>query len=853
VKFLRKLFSITEPNPQQALHRKYASFRALLAMNNEILEQIADLEGALAAGTPMRAEELRTVANAMKAKTIRMVEHLSGIAEERYTRLFQNIEKIGDSVEEALCTVFGVPVTSSCLALENITRDLADAVGGKVANLAEVRNVVGLPVPPGFAVTTFAYRAFMEGSRLQGRLTEIWEQIPWEDLGAISAASRQMQAIILGAEIPQDVREAITLSVHDLYRKAPGKPRIAIRSSAIGEDTRASFAGQYTSFLNVPLEQVLRRYREILASKYNPQALAYMNARGFREESIAMSVGCFLMVDAAAAGVAYSVDPTDPSLGTMLISAVWGLGKPVVDGSVTPDVYVLPRQPGQGPIEVRTAKKLSRLVAAPREGTMEEPVPGGLANEPCLTSEQIQTLAQYVRTLDLHFRCPQDIEWALDQDGRLFVLQTRPLTFAETAGARLPEAMGIRRRVLLSGGSTTCLGAGAGPVVQVRGDTDLDTFPAGGVLVARQSSPAFGRVMSRAVAIVTDVGSITGHMASLAREYGIPTITNAGAASSLPVGVEVTVDASHCRVFEGRVDALLLQGAIQRELHRDLPGLAIMRRVVSRIAHLHLIDPASNAFRAKNCQTYHDVVRFCHEMAISEMFRINDYQNLREAGIAYRLQTAVPLGIYVVDLGGGVNAPPGTRTITPEQIVSVPMRALWSGITTPGVQWAGARPIDLRGLYSVWANTMVDASRADRGLGDNSYAVVGERYVTFGSRLGYHFTTLESVCGPCDNENSILFRFKGGAADIQRRERRTRFIADVLQHYGFEVDRRQDLLNGWVKRLPQAQVEDLLAMLGRLLGCSRQLDVTMDAETRVPACVGAFLKGDYGFFDRLER
>ena len=74
----------------------------------------------------------------------------------------------------------------------------------------------------------------------------------------------------------------------------------------------------------------------------------------------------------------------------------------------------------------------------------------------------------------------------------------------------------------------------------------------------------------------------------------------------------------------------------------------------------------------------------------------------------------------------------------------------------------------------------------------------------------------------------------------------------MLQHHGFYVDRRQDLLNGWVKRLPQAQIEDLLAMLGRLMGCSRQLDVTMDAETRVAACVGAFLAGDYGFFDRLE-
>ena len=105
---------------------------------------------------------------------------------------------------------------------------------------------------------------------------------------------------------------------------------------------------------------------------------------------------------------------------------------------------------------------------------------------------------------------------------------------------------------------------------------------------------------------------------------------------------------------------------------------------------------------------------------------------------------------------------------------------------------------------------------------------------------------VESVCGPSLHENSIIFCFKGGAADVQRRERRARFIAEVLEHHGFEVDRRQDLVNAWVKKLPQNQIEELLAMLGRLMGSARQLDVTMSTETRVAACVEAFLKGDYG-------
>ena len=150
----------------------------MLASNNEVLEQLADLEWALAAGMAMSPEELRRAAESVRAKTTRMVEDLSAIAEGRYRSLLQNIERIAVSVAEALRTVLGTPVTAPCISLEEITRDLADAVGAKVANLGEVRNVVGLPVPPGFAVTAFAYRAFVEGSGLQARLTEVWERIP---------------------------------------------------------------------------------------------------------------------------------------------------------------------------------------------------------------------------------------------------------------------------------------------------------------------------------------------------------------------------------------------------------------------------------------------------------------------------------------------------------------------------------------------------------------------------------------------------------------------------------------------------------------------------------------------------
>jgi pyruvate, water dikinase len=854
MRLFRDLLVGRPPDVGELLRAKYSAFRRLLATNNEILEKITELEAARASGASLPLEELRALSVAMKERVGLMVEDLNVIAEGRYRSLQHSVERIAAAIEESLRTVRGTPVTAACIPLEEINRDLADVVGGKTANLGEVCNAVGLPVPPGFAVTAFAYRSFVEGTGLQGRLGALWDAIDWNDLHSLSAASRKMQELVVSAEVPQDVREAISLAAHDLYRRSPGHPRISIRSSAIGEDSHASFAGQYTSYLNVPLEQVVRRYREIVASKFNPRALFYMHSKGFREDEIAMSVGCFLMVDAAAAGVAYSVDPNDTTLASMTVSAVWGLGKPVVDGSMTPDTYVLPRREGGGRVEMRVVHKPRRVAVAEDGGVVEEEVPVDLQDRPCLDREQLDRLAAYVRALEAHYHCPQDVEWALDRGGRLFVLQTRPLSLPVRATAQeIERAVLERYRLLLAGGVTASPGVGAGVVVRADSDDELSSFPSGGVLVARQNSPRFVKVMTRVAAIVTEVGSVTGHMAALSREYGVPTLTDVGSAAPLPDGCEVTVDATHGRVYEGRAEELLVAGGARPAAERDLPALAALERLAARIARLNLTDPAKNSFRAKNCQTYHDVIRFCHEMAISEMFHVNDYRNLRERGMTFRLETDVPLGIYLIDLGGGVAVRPGARTVSPEQIMSVPMRALWRGMTTEGVRWAGARPIDLRGFLSVWATTMADGARAERGLGDNSYAMVGSHYVNFGSRLGYHFTTLEAVCSESVHENYVIFRFKGGAADLQRRERRVRFIAEVLKDHGFDVDRRQDLLNAWAKKLPRAATEDVLAMLGRLMACARQLDVTMNSEATVASCVEAFRRADYAFFDFPSR
>jgi pyruvate,water dikinase len=845
-----KFFRANTEGVGQQLRRKYASFRRLLTTNNDILKEITELESALAGGKEMLLQDIQSITASIHQHVESMVEDLNLLGDGHYGELQSKVQKIAAGIEEEYRQVHGAPITRLCIPLEGITRELADAVGGKTSNLGEVRNRIGLPVPQGFSVTSFAYHSFIEGSGIQKRLDELWNRLDLNDLPGLSRISAEMMQLVRQAPIRQEVEEEIALAAHDLYRKAHGRARASIRSSAIGEDGRLSFAGLYGTFLNIPIEQILRRYKEVVASKFSSRALFYMLTHGFRESDIAMSVGCFLMVDAVAAGVAYSVDPTDSEMNKMLISAVWGLGKPVVDGTVSPDAYVVSRRPGKGILEIRTVKKDIRLVPAPDEGLVEEPVPANLREKSCLTEEQILKLVEYLRALETHYRCPQDVEWALDRSGRIFILQTRALRIGDwkrqftRSETSVPE-----RQPILQGGRMAAPGTGCGPVIHAGSDFDLSTFPLGGVLVARQTSPKFVEVMTRAAAILTDVGSATGHMASLSREYHVPTIVDMGRATELPPKLEVTVDANRLKVFEGRVEEIIVDGFRDIQPHLNLPSFALVERIVARVARLNLTDPSRNAFRAKNCRTYHDIARFCHEMAIWEMFSLNDYRNLGEKGLSFRLDSEIPLGIHIIDLGGGLERNLQGGVVRPDQILSIPMKALWKGMRTPGIRWGGARPIDLKGFLSVLANTMYDPAKGERQLGDNSYAIVSANYLNFGSRLGYHFTTLDSVCDDDLNDNYILFRFKGGAADIERRVRRTRFVGEILAHYRFAIDQREDLLHAWVKKLPRNSLEDHLAMIGRLIGCARQLDVVMDAEATLERCEEAFISGQYEFFD----
>ncbi|MBM4326655.1 MAG: phosphoenolpyruvate synthase [Deltaproteobacteria bacterium] len=834
---------------------KYACFKDLLASNTELLNIITDLEAKLRGQEVFGMSYVRSQATRAVFHTLKMVKSLDDLSGRHFAAFFPIIDNLNSCIKAELGQRKELTVTEWVLPYSGITREMADWVGGKNANLGELLNRVGLPIPEGFAITTAAYHYFLEQNDLVDEINRLRRHLDLHDPHAITNVSREMQDLIRTAPAPVDLELTILSSfdrmaerIRETSDETRREIRTALRSSAIGEDSELSYAGQYTSVLNVRREKLIDTYKEVLASLYTPRAVSYRLAKGMRDEDIAMSVACIEMVNSIASGVMYSRDPSNPLADEILIEAVWGLGSYAVDGIVTPDNYMVSKDGKATVVIERISRKPVQLVGLPEGGLKEIPVKLEKQDAACLSPEQIQKLAEYGLLLEKHYEYPQDTEWALDDHGRLMILQTRPLHLENRQAAtskEFPRADGYS--LLVEGGAVVFPGIGFGPAVHVKSEEDLETFPAGGILVARHAEPQFVMVMTKAQAIVTDTGSVTSHMASLAREFGVPTILDTKTATvSIPPGVEVTVDAYSARVYEGLAPELLNLRRTRDSIMKDTPVFRALRKVADRIVPLNLTNPAAANFAPQHCKTLHDIMRLVHELSYKEMFAISDLVSDHQGPSAFRLVAPIPLDLRIIDVGGGLTgASSFSKRVTVDQIASVPFRALLDGMLHEDLRNQGPRPIHLGGFLSVVREQMFTPPGTAERFGDRSYAIVSDYYLNFSSRIGYHYSVLDTYCCETASKNYITFSFKGGAADEIRRNRRARAIAAIFDALGFMVEVREDRVAARYYKHESELTREKLDMVGRMLQFTRQMDMLMQCEGSVEALAKTFLEGNY--------
>ncbi|MCK5507506.1 MAG: pyruvate, water dikinase, partial [Desulfobacterales bacterium] len=712
---------------------KYWNFKNLLSINNTILESMSKIELALQGSQKFGMEFIRKNCTSISVNIYKLIKKINDISDDRYETLyhiFADIQfRIDQILEERAKAVDGKPV----LSIEEINTDSASYTGSKMANLGEIMNLTGINVPHGFVITVLAYHMFLAHSDLQKNINQQLQSVNIEDIKMLGMASSNIQKLIMQSPVPLELEAAIFDGYKRLQEKTEKDVKVSMRSSALGEDSQeSSFAGQYHTELNVSFKTLIDSYKKVIASKYSIQAITYRFNKGLRDEDIIMCVGCMAMVEAIASGVMYSKDPDDIHNDIVVINAVPGLGKAAVEGSVTPDLFVASKEQTFQLLKKEIhAKDQKTLFFSNKELQIVE-LPESDKYGQAITDEQVYSLVKQAVILENHFNTPQDIEWGIKKDGMLMILQSRPLQQIEkedNESAETGVSIEVNNQTILSGGVAASPGVACGPAFIVNTAEEIYKFPAGAVLVAKNSLPHLATILNRSAAVVTDHGGIAGHLATVAREFGIPALFGTFTATkNIKNKAIITVDTYSRKVYEGKAEALLKKFPEKRiSSIKDTPVYITLETILKHIAPLNLTDPKGNNFTPEGCQTYHDITRFCHEMAVKEMFDFG--ANDRQIKAGKQLVVDVPTQWWIIDLGDGFKGSMEKDTVRLENIASAPMLSLWEGMMA--IKWAGPPSIDAGGLMSIMVQSTMNRDLCASGrsiYAQNNCAIISKNF-----------------------------------------------------------------------------------------------------------------------------
>lgn len=454
------------------------------------------------------------------------------------------------------------------LWFDELRRADVGLVGGKSSSLGELTSETKVPVPYGYATTANAYRYFMDVTGQNHKIHELLEGLnDVEDSVELHDVCTLIRESIMGAEMPKDLADAIAAAYEELAKKVgEHNPFVAVRSSATAEDLPdASFAGQQDTYLNVHgKEEVIRKVKECYASTFTDRAVYYRAKQGYDHENVALSAAIQMMADAKAAGVMFTVNLATGEDDCIMVEGSWGLGEFVVQGTVTPDNFVI----NKSDLSIRSKQindKAVELVRLPNGGVEECKVSDELARTQVITDEQLAELAGYARAIEKHYGCYMDMEWAVDHKNRIWILQARPETVWSRRNKDTKEEKKVNittdHKVLVKG-LPASPGLVAGKVHVITNPEDIEKFKKGEILVTPMTSPDWVPAMKKAVAIITDAGGMTCHASIVSRELGIPCVVGTKSRSveatlTLKDGQDVTVDAQNGIIYDGIVEDMI--------------------------------------------------------------------------------------------------------------------------------------------------------------------------------------------------------------------------------------------------------------------------------------------------------
>ncbi len=811
VKNLFKYWTYKVFAPGEMLRSTYQSFQKLLDYDGRAHEEMAELESLYYLGIKEDLSKIRLRYERFSGNVLGMVESLEQMAPGAHVNLKSYYKKFDFYSKFLLAPPRlddGPPFVCS-LHEEEARRD--DLAGGKASQLAILASELNLSIPRGFVITANCCNAFMAHNDLRGPVDEILCSIKGVEPQSLREASGRLVDLIMSSEVPAAVSEEIGAAWEAFSRSFGDTPLVAVRSSCLNEDGSCSFAGQYLSLLNVSGDTIVDAWRRVISSKYSPEALAYRLNSGLGDEETAMAVLVQEMVDARVSGVMYTADPAGGDETNVSIHAVAGQGDALVSGRVIPESY----ETGAGDS-------------------------GEGQDNRILSHAELLLLQKEGRRIAEFFDSPRDVEWSISRQGSLVILQSRPLwTRNSLEDVKTIHPLAERGSLLFKGGVTAAMGQACGPAYIVDSGNVLEDVPRGTILVLRETLPSAVCILKQVRGVVAELGSVAGHFSTVCREFGVPLLLAVGEnVKAIKHGEEISLFADIQELWQGNCLPAEKHMAPYK-VQASLPYFRRLRGLLKFVTPLNLLDPESESFVPESCRSLHDIIRFSHEQAVQIMFSLGDRGDERSKG-KRKLLSDLPLEVFLLDVGGGLQVQDaGRNDIHLEEVRSTPFRALWQGLSHPGVEWEGRSHFDWKAYDEiVLAGGVVSQDSSVFA----SFAVLGSNYVNLNMRFGYHFILVDAMCDEDAAKNYCQLRFAGGGGDFCGRSLRIDFVEAILVRSGFQVTSRGDLLDAKLQHVSAEEMLRKLQILGRLLGVTKLMDMRLKDENMVQNQIKMFWK-----------
>ena len=478
----------------------------------------------------------------------------------------------------------------------DLGKDDIPVAGGKGANLGELTNA-GIPVPPGFVITSETYRKFITKTGIADKINSMLEDLDINNTVELQQVAEEIKDLIINTEIPDELQRVIIEAYNALCIDVDIEDVIvAIRSSATAEDLPdASFAGQQETYLNITgIEDVLINVRKCWASLFEARAIFYRAENDFDHSEVLIAVVVQQMVDSEKAGVMFTVDPSTGA-EEMLIEGAWGLGEGVVSGTVTPDTCRYDKANDEEISYIINSKK-TMFRKDPETGKTEQvPVPEDMIDKRVLSKSDIANLTKLGRLIQKHYNAPMDTEWGIE-NGNVYMLQARPITTLDDIKEVEDEpSLNEEERVIITRGLGASPGIVSGTVKIIKDLDELDKIQDGDILVTTMTTPDMVPAMKRANGIITNEGGVTCHAAIISRELGIPCVSGTGEATEvLEENTKVTIDGKKGLVYEGEIETANQDA--QDETTIDVTASAPLITVTDVKVNVSMAEAAQKAY-----------------------------------------------------------------------------------------------------------------------------------------------------------------------------------------------------------------------------------------------------------------